>query len=244
MTRWFRARFHAHAFHYRMPETAAINSVNPLVPSPSTVKLALLATLLDRGRVAEAGRLAGALDQIEVRVRPPAAAVVFRALLRYVRPPSKPPRTAGELDAGTAGHYKISPHYREVALWSEAVEVWVGTPGEVADLVAEGLPRIRYLGAKDSQVTCLACEAVDGPPPADAYVPLGPDGTPAQGVIVQLADVVKPLRVATAIPGGRRRGDFAIRPHVLPGRLVARGGTRHYFRDAGARRSGWTVVTA
>jgi len=30
---WFKATYHFHTFHYRMPETAAIAAITPFVPS-------------------------------------------------------------------------------------------------------------------------------------------------------------------------------------------------------------------
>src|SRR5690606_19820976 len=161
MTQWLRARFHAHTFHYRMPETAAINAVNPLIPSPLTIKMALVAALLRARRVDEAKRLARTLHTVEVRIRPPARATVFRALMRYVRPPRKDPESPSDHDAGTGSAYRISPHYREYALWGGALEVFLGVPEELAGTVTDALIRIDYLGARDSQVYCEAVERVD-----------------------------------------------------------------------------------
>jgi hypothetical protein len=104
---WLKADYVGHVFHYRMPETVAIASVNPVVPSPLTIKLALVASLLRDGRIGDAELLAPRLPDLEVRISPPDASIIFRALLRYVRPPAEggPQR----IDANTGGAYGTNP---------------------------------------------------------------------------------------------------------------------------------------
>lgn len=241
MKQWLRARFHAHTFHYRMPETAAINAVNPVIPSPLTVKLALVAALLRARRVDDARRLAGALHNVEVKIRPPARATVFRALMRYVRPPKKDPERLSDHDAGTGSAYRISPHYREYALWGGVLEVFLGVPQDLADAAADALSRIDYLGARDSQVSCEAVDqvAADEVRAACAMPHDVADAETADlgiltagGVVVQLADLIKKADLEQLLPGARRRTHYAVKAYRLPGVLRARAGVREYHRDA------------
>lgn len=240
MKQWLRARYYTHTFHYRMPETAAINSVNPLIPSPLTVKMAMVAALLRARRVDDAQRLARELHNIQVGIRPPARAAVFRALMRYVRPPGKEPESLSDHDSGTASSYRISPHYREYALWGGPLEVFLGVPRGLADIAAYALTRIDYLGAKDSQVSCGGVDRIDEDEALVTWAT--PDEAvdddaadleilSAGGVIVQLADLIKKAELDQLVPGARRRTHYAVRAYRLPGVLRARAGVREYHRD-------------
>lgn len=241
---WLRAVYHAHTFHYRMPETAAISAVNPFVPSPLTVKMAMVAALLRAGRTEDAEVLSRELRDLDVRIRPPRAAVVFRSLMRYVRPPSRSDRR----DLGTGSSYSISPHYREFALWCDGLEVFVGVPEHAARAAAWALERIEYLGAKDSLVfceTCGVCPDDQVPARADTVSKLDAgdsDETVPSGVIVQLADVVRPVELKRLIPGSRTARDYATGPYRLPGLVRGFGGARQYIRDVGQARS--TILRA
>src|SRR5579872_5862861 len=83
---WMRAEYHSHLFHYRMPETVAIAAVSPLVPSPLTVKMALVAALARDGDVEGARELAAYLPYLTddaFFIVPPKGAVTFKAFMRY-----------------------------------------------------------------------------------------------------------------------------------------------------------------
>lgn len=167
---WLKASFVTHSFHYRMPDTVAISSVNPAMPSPLTVQMAMLASYLREGQTDKAQQLLNLLP-LTVKVRPPKGAIIYRSIMRYVRPP----RHASEYDSNTGSGYKISPHFREFALLSsylpnetssEAVnlEVYIYTTPDYQQLIAEALEQIPYLGAKDSLVSCVSIELGEVPP--------------------------------------------------------------------------------
>lgn len=233
---WTEAEFHCHAFHYRTPETAAVLAINPGIPSPLTIKMALVGVLLQQGRRSDAETLAACLDRLQVTVRPPAAAVTFRAFMRYVRPP----RAAGKVDQGSGSAYQISPHEREYALWGGSLLAYVGAPPDVAPLVEEALWDIPYLGAKDSMVTCLHVSRVPAPPPG-CVVPLHPhDDVPKSGLIMQLVDMVKPAEnLLQVIPGQRRARDYQVGPYLVPGSTRAEGSCRVYRRASRGTLKRW-----
>lgn len=262
--KWVQAEFESHVFHYRMPGTAAISAVNPIIPSPLTVKMAMVAALLRGGRQLWAQTLADFLHALEVHIVPPQGALVYRSLMRYVRPP----RNAGDQDTGTGSVYTISPHYREFALWAGPMTVYAGaadaadTDPPLPEIIRWALARVDYLGAKDSLVTCTGIEMASGPPPESIRIrpvntgvtaPGGENGTAAgaegdgethpQGrhdIIVRLADVARPVSLETIIPGGRKLRDYTSVPYSMPGSITARSETRIYQRDAPRR--GWTVL--
>lgn len=235
---WLRACFHAHLFHYRMPETVAIAAVSPLVPSPLTVKMALVAALARVGNIdgaRELTRLLPSLKDNAFFLIPPEGAVTFKAFMRYVRPPADPTTR----DGNTGGFYAVSPHIREYTLWQGNLAVVLRCPVEAKDLMTEALWNVAYLGAKDSQVTCLSVEVLpDGPPPTDAVqLVTGAEGLEqAAGPIFRLADFA-PDRAPTLeqlIPFSRDKKDYRLGFYALPGTLEGSGRAKIYRRKGTA----------
>lgn len=233
---WLRAEYITHVFHYRMPETVAIASVNPLIPSPLTVKMAMLATLLRDDRIEKARQLVSYLPRIRVLIQPPAGAMTFKAFMRYVRVPAV--KKAGVIDSMTGGLYGVSPHVREYALWDGALAVFVETPEKLRGIVESALFRIAYLGAKDSQVTCLD---VSESTPDERLCAQPAQSTTALergGLVVRLAEWVNaPDDLVQVIPSQRRETDYKTEAYIMPGRLHTAGKSKVYRRDADSKYS-------
>jgi hypothetical protein len=232
-TRWLKADYHFHVFHYRMPETVAIAAVTPFVPSPLTVKMALVAALLQDGDDGLAHILAPYLPSIEVRIIPPSSAFSFKAFLRYRSVPAV--GSAGGLDE-SGSYYPSRPHTREYALFSDVLTIFLGLPDtKISAIVKQALWHIRYLGCKDSLVTCLSVEEASpddaGAVMASAVQPLNED---ASGAVILGADFEPSARVSLKdlIPGARKKEHYCDPPpvFVLPGTIAVKGRTRIFKR--------------
>lgn len=247
---WLRADYVSHIFHYRMPETVAIAAVNPVVPSPLTIKMAIIAALLRDGLIADAETLVPYLPGIEVQIRPPASALVFRALLRYVRPPAD--RGTSRIDSNTGGTYGTNLHNREFALWGRGTEgdgtagtltIFVRVPQTLAEMVTAALQQVPYLGAKDSLVTCITVgqEDPDGDE-AEYVIPVPAGGSPQVGqgnYVVRLADFVPGANVDLRHIIPSQRDAQYYRPNgddpslfVLPGDMSSYGRVKWYRRNS------------
>lgn len=235
---WLKATYHFHVFHYRMPGTAAIAAITPFVPSPLTVKMALIAALLQKGEDSKARALACYLPQMEIRIRPPSAAFSFKSFLRYRSVPAV--ETTGGLDE-TGSLYPSRPHTREYALFADELTIYVGLPEESTSLtkvVREALENMRYLGCRDSQVWCRGVEEVQEP--QELCVSPMADGKP--GVVALLADFspdAKPS-LEDLIPGSRKRDHYLdpLPPFVIPGNIMVKGRTRLFLRGNGNENEG------
>jgi hypothetical protein len=229
---WLQANYHAHLFHYRMPETVAIAAVSPLIPSPLTVKMALVAALARTGEVEKAQILATFLPHLQnLHIVPPAGVVTFKAFMRYVRPPADPTVQ----DGNTGGYYSVSPHIREYALWQEHLSIYVECPIEIQEIMEQALWDITYLGAKDSQVTCLGVqESMDQPELALSIrqVTNSEDINGAVGPIFRYADFVpdRPLTLEKLMPFSRDKKDYTDGFYMLPGALKGSGRAKIYTR--------------
>ena len=213
-----------------MPETVAIAAMTPFVPSPLTIKMAMVAALLQKGEDQKAKQLAPYLPRIEVCIEPPSAAFSFKAFLRYRSVPAV--ESAGSLDE-TGSFYPSRPHTRKYALFATDLTVFVGLPDTAKELVKEALQDIRYLGCKDSQVWCRGVEEVsESELQTDRFVTRLEEGQ--AGAVVLLADFAPDaqLTLEDLIPGRRQKEHFQHPPlpYVLPGEIKVKGRNRLFLQ--------------
>ena len=238
---WLKASFATHSFHYRMPDTVAISSVNPALPSPLTVQMAMLASYLREGNREKAQALLD-LTPLTLRIRPPGGAIIYRSLMRFVRPP----RHADSYDGNTGSGYTISPHYREFALLEGNLEVYVQTNENNQQLIQNALELIPYLGTKDSLVTCLCIEPVELPPDDCAVSVNDADFSQiADYLVLQLADFAdaeslhptkndepsdKAISLEKLIPSQRMKAHYSLGNYLIKGRLSSEGNVKLFKR--------------
>jgi len=226
---WLKATYHFHIFHYRMPGTAAIAAVTPFVPSPLTVKMAMIASLLQLGDVRGAEIIAKNMHKIEVKIVPPTAALSFKAFLRYRSPPAVESEEKG-LDE-TGRYYPSRPHMREYAIFQDCLKIYVKLPVDIADYGRRALKNIRYLGSKDSVVTCFELREDD--PPHDSQCVSKLDyGNP--GIVVLLADFKQGIQIQSLkqlIPRNRDEEMYEKLPYTIPRNVITRGRTRVFITE-------------
>lgn len=230
-----KADYHFHVFHYRMPQTASIAAITPFTPSPLTIKFAMVASLLQRGKSDEAEQLVKALPQTRVHIVPPEAAFSFKAFLRYRSVPAV--ESAANLDE-TGSYYPSRPHTREYAIFQGDLTVYISTLSSVKSVAKEALRNIRYLGCKDSLVwNHNDVEEVNELPDALFVCPLSEE---RPGAVVLLADVLPEAHLClnAIIPGQREEGHYTQNPFTLPGNISTKGRTRLFIRE---RRGGEEV---
>jgi len=226
---WLKATYHFHVFHYRMPETAAIAAVTSFVPSPLTVKMAMIASLFQLGDVNGAEIVAKNMHKIEVKIVPPKAALSFKAFLRYRSPPAVESEEKG-LDE-TGSYYPSRPHMREYAIFQDGLEIYVRLPVNIADYGKRALKNIRYLGSKDSVVTCFELREEDNPPHDSQCVSKLDYGNP--GIVVLLADFKQSIQIQNLeklIPGKREEEMYEKLPYTIPGNVRTKGRARIFIK--------------
>jgi len=228
--KWLKADYHFHVFHYRMPETVATASITSFVPSPLTVKMSMIASLLQSSDVNSAERLAPWLPQIDVRIVPPYSAFSFKTFLRYRSVPAV--ESAIELDE-TGSYYHSRPHTREFAMFQDKITVFLGLPEEsLLEIAKRALKNVRYLGCKDSLVTCLCVEEVTEDDVRNSpVVQRFQEGV--AGIVVLGADFngSAAVRLRDLIPSLRDEEHYSLLHLVLPGRIFVKGRTRIFKRN-------------
>ncbi len=229
---WVKATFHFHVFHYRMPGTVAIASITPFVVSPLTVKMAMIAALLQRGDADNAENLVPYLPKIRVYAIPPKAAFSFKAFMRYRSVPAIESNKGLDEDGS---YYPSRPHIREYALFQGDFDVLIGLPSEkLLSYVEKALQNIRYLGAKDSFTWCKSIEKIEVDEDikklaVEKLICSKEKG----GTIALLDDFVEHAKITLSqiIPGFRKKEHYQHpKPYVLPGKIITRGRTRLFLR--------------
>jgi len=221
---WLKATYHFHVFHYRMPETVAIAAVTPFVPSPLTVKMAMIASLFQLGDINGVEIVAKNMHKIEVKIVPPKAALSFKAFLRYRSPPAVESQEKG-LDE-TGSYYPSRPHMREYVIFQDNLEIYVRSPINLKKSIEKALKNVRYLGSKDSIVTCVEFSQVDGSPPENYCVNKLES---QQGIVVLLADFKPDIQIDNVkqlIPGKRKEKMYEKVFYILPGSIKTKGKTK------------------
>ncbi len=224
---WLKATYHFHVFHYRMPESAAIAAVTPFVPSPLTVKMAMISSLFQLGDVNGAEIVAKNMHKIEVKIVPPKAALSFKAFLRYRSPPAVESEEKG-LDE-TGSYYPSRPHMREYAIFQDCLEIYVKLPVDIADYGKRALKNIRYLGSKDSLVTCFELREYNPPPDSQCVSKLDHGNS---GIVVLLADFKQNIQInlEKLIPGNRDEKMYEKLPYTIPGDVMTKGRAKIFIK--------------
>lgn len=225
---WVKATYHFHVFHYRMPQTVAIAATTPFIPSPLTVKMAMIASLFQIGDVNAVKLLTKQMHEIEVKIVPPQSAISFKTFLRYISPPAV--ESEKKLDE-SGSYYPTRPHMREYAIFQSNLDIYVKLPVELEKCIEKALKNIRYLGSKDSIVTCFEISKVDNPPKDQCVAKLKDSH---QGIVVLLADFktnVKIDNIKQLLPGNRDEKNYELTPYVLPGNLETISKTKIFKRN-------------
>lgn len=225
---WLKAVYHFHVFHYRMPETTAIAGLTSFIPSPLTIKMAMIAALFQIGDSVSVQGLLNNMDKTKVKIMPPKAALSFKAFMRYRSPP------AIESDKGmdqTGSFYHSRPYIREYTLFHDNLTVFIETPINVKKTAEKALKNIRYLGCKDSLVSL---EEITEERPEEDKCAKELVNLKVPGVAVLLADFRPESTfndIIQLIPGNRDENMYQKKRYVLPGKILTRGKTRLFARN-------------
>lgn len=211
-----------------MPETTAIAGLTSFIPSPLTLKMAMMASLFQTGDISGIQDLFNNIAKIEVRIMPPKAALSFKAFMRYRSPLAV--ESEKEMDQ-TGSLYPSRPHIREYALFHDNLTVFVKIPIGTKEHAEKALRNIRYLGCKDSLVSLIKIteETPEEHKCARELATIG-----VSGVAVLLADFCPEIifsNISQLIPGNRDESMYQKKRYLLPGKISTRGKTRLFVRS-------------
>jgi len=208
---WLRADYEfPSTFSYRMPDVSAQFAVGSPIPSPATVKLALVDTAIRwTGNVGEGQRIFELVKTSRVCIIPPPQVVRFRAFIKRLKPPHS--------SAGPRAPTVESTGVRDYFLLKGTLSVYIEVPASNADEVEELLRRVRRLGTSDSICWCVeVCR--EGPPQQLCPHLLRKVSSVQAGLVVRLSDLTQDSQFGGFNPFGGNTRDAHLdkQVYVLP----------------------------
>ncbi len=179
---WLRADYEfPSTFSYRQPGASAQFAVGVPIPSPSTVKLALVNTAIRwNGDIEKGKEIFERIKTCRVCVIPPDRIVRFRVFLRRLKPPhsSRGPNAPTEESTGV----------RDYFLFNGPLSIYIEVPQEHVDEISDLLLKIRYFGTSDSLCWCVE---VKQEAPLESLCPkrLSEISRVDYGIVTRLADL-------------------------------------------------------
>lgn len=153
---WLRAEIEfGTTFSYRQPDASAQFAIGSPVPSPATIKLALVDTAIRwKGDVDYGRQVFEWLKTCPIYPVPPKRVVRFRVFLKRLKPPHH--------SAGAGDHTVESTGIRDYFLLEGPLTVFLYVPQSKSDEAKWLLRRLRKLGTSDS--LCWCTEVSEGDP--------------------------------------------------------------------------------
>jgi len=217
-TIWLRADYEfPGTFSYRQPDASAQFAIGVPIPSPATVKLALVDTAIRwSGRINEGRRIFDLVKTLRVCVIPPCRLVKFRAFIRRLKPPHAGSKVATEESVGV----------RDYFLLNGPMQVYIEVPEANAEEIKNLLHRIRRLGTSDSLCWCRDVKE-EAPPENLCPRTFRQISTNTAGLIVQLSDLTPDSQFDGFNPfgGNSKQAHLQKNVYILPLRVVRNGET-------------------
>ncbi len=202
---WLRADYEfASTFSYRQPDASAQFAIGVPVPSPATVKLALVDIAIRwSGSVNEGRRIFGSIKTCKICVVPPPRMARFRAFIKRLKP--------------REGRLLESTGVRDYFLLDGPLSVYIQVPRANANEIRSLLQRIRRLGTSDSLCWCI--EVREEVPDEHLCPHLFSDLPPGQGgLVVRLVDLTDQSEFDGFNPfgGNPQLAKLSKEVHILP----------------------------
>jgi len=217
---WLRADYEfPSTFSYRMPDASAQFAIGLPIPSPATVKLALVDTAIRwSGDINEGRRIFEIIKTAKVCVIPPSRIVRFRALIRRLKPPHS--------SKGPGAPTVESVGVRDYFLLDEPLSVFVEVPQSIAGEIAWLLQRVRRFGTSDSICWCKEVRE-EAPDISRCPQRFGGLSHAQEGLVVRLSDLTQASQFEGFNPfgGNVREAKLEKEVYVLPLRVLRSGET-------------------
>jgi hypothetical protein len=207
---WIRATYaFGSAFSYRIPDFSSSYAMATPTPSPSTVKLALVATAIQKSGDVKAGaRLFEEIKTSRVAIEVPKKIAVFKSFVKRLK--------QKRLGKGFESTFGI----REYVIYSEPLTLFIETRDNAEDIM-KFLRATRYFGTSDSICTNIECTLCE---PSWEKVPKPYSQEEKEGVIFLLTDFTEDATFDSISPyseASLKPGKHIIKqPYIFPLKIV------------------------
>ena len=202
----------ASTFSYRIPYFSSSYALSAPAPSPSTIKLAIVASAINRTGNIETGRiLFEKIRTSEVLMELPEKISIFKVFLKRLK--KKRQEQAFEPTFGI----------REYAIYNGPLKIYLNVPKGTLEAIIEALRNIQFLGTSDSICTCTHIAKV-AQPPAKCAKPHSTTKDKTNGIIFLLTDFTNKATFDAVNPYAkkklRKNEDIILRPYIFPIKVI------------------------
>lgn len=213
---WIGAKYKfASTFSYRIPYFSSSYALSAPAPSPSTVKLALVASTINRtGNVEKGGKLFEKIRTSSVTIELPDKIVFFKAFMKRLKK-----KRLGEGFERTFG-------IREYILYDGNLGIYLEAQKENIEEISQAFRNIQYFGTSDSICLCLET-AITEPTLEQCIKPCNENKEALQenGIVFLLSDFTDTATFEDVNPfSGKKmkKGSIVLKPYLFPMRVVKR----------------------
>jgi len=211
---WIGAKYSfASTFSYRIPYFSSSYALSAPAPSPSTIKLALVASTINRtGNIDKGKELFEGIHNSNVAIELPSKFVVFKAFMKRLK---KKRQGLG---------FERTFGIREYILYDGDISVFLDCPSVVTEEASRALQRVQYFGTSDS--ICSFLENAKMEPDQENAVKHVKNGASAEkGIIFLLTDFTEKTTFENVNPFSEKKmkkENFALKPYLFPIQVVQR----------------------
>lgn len=211
---WIGARYRfASTFSYRIPYFSSSYALSAPAPSPSTIKLAMVASTINRTGDLEKGRkLFERIVNSNTEIEVPNKIAVFKAFMKRLKK-----KRQGQGFERTFG-------IREYILYDGELGIHLDLPPDDIEEVSKALQRIQYFGTSDSICSCL--ENTKTEPVQERVIKLCIQKQALEeGVVFLLSDFAEKTTFEDVNPfSGKKmkKENIALKPYLFPIQVVQR----------------------
>jgi len=206
---WTGAKYKfASTFSYRIPYFSSSYALSAPAPSPSTIKLALVASTINRtGNVEKGKKLFEKICTSKVTVELPERIVLFKAFMKRLK---KKRQGLG---------FERTFGIREYILYDGKLGIYLDVPKDANAEITERLRNIQYFGTSDS--ICLCIESALTEPNLQHCIQLSLEKETPQknGIVFLLTDFAETASFDDINPfSGKKmkKNTIALKPYLFP----------------------------
>lgn len=218
---WLGAKYlFASAFSYRIPYFSSSYALCAPAPSPSTIKLAIVATAINRtGNIEKGKKLFEQLKSANITTELPEKIVFFKAFMKRLKQKRKGKERKIQTPWGTLTEsFELTFGIREYIIYNSPITIYIETPRETAEEVIGILKNIQYFGTSDSICTCLESKFSE-PNTLSCIKPLREQKEPTNGIVYLLSDFTEKTTFSSVNPfSGQKlkKDEIILKPYIFP----------------------------
>lgn len=216
----------ASTFSYRIPYFSSSYALSSPAPSPSTVKLALVASVINRNGNIEAGKkLFEKIRGSMITVQLPERIIMLKAFMKRLKQKRKGQETKiitpfGEL----VERFEPTFGIREYIIYDGPIRVYLDAPDDSVQDVLKSFKLVQYFGSSDSLCTCIATNISD-PNLQKCIRPVISENETfdTKGIVFLLTDFTEktPFESVNPFSGKKlKKGELLQKPYFFPLEVV------------------------